>query len=386
MFNVLTLNNISSVGTDYLPKDDYNISSDCENPDAIMLRSFNMHDYDLPESVRAVARAGAGVNNIPLDKCTERGVIVFNTPGANANAVKELVIAGLLLSSRKIYQGVAWANSLKGQEGIAGLIEKGKAEFVGPEILGKKLGVVGLGAIGVLVANCARSLGLSVIGYDPFLSVEGAWALSRAVQKADSLDEIYADCDYISIHIPLNKETKAMFNTDVFAKFKKGMRVLNFSRAELVDDAALLAAIAAGNISAYVTDFPTDSLIGADGVIPIPHLGASTPESEDNCAAMAALQLKDYLEFGNIRNSVNFPDCVLNYTGRKRFCILHKNMPNIIGPITTAVAKANLNIDNMINKSKGAVAYTMIDVDGVELEKVTADITRIDGVISVKTI
>lgn len=386
MFNILTLNNISDIGTSNLPKDNYTILSECENPDGIMLRSFNMHEMEIPQSVKAVARAGAGVNNIPIDKCSEKGIVVFNTPGANANAVKELVIASLLLSSRKIAQGISWAQSLKGQEGVAKAVEKGKAAFVGPEIMGKKLGVIGLGAIGVLVANSCKSLGMEVVGYDPYLSVEGAWSLSRSVQKAESLDALYAQCDYITVHIPLNNDTKGMFNDELFAKVKKGLRLLNFSRGELVDDNAVKRAIENGSVSCYVTDFPNENLLGVDGVIPVPHLGASTPESEDNCAVMAALELKDYLEFGNIKNSVNFPDCELPFTGRKRFCILHKNVPNVVGPITTAVAKANLNIDNMINKSKALYACTMIDVDQKDINNAVEEIMKVDGVVSVRVI
>jgi len=381
MFNILTLNNISATGTDFLQNDTYKILPECDNPDGIMLRSYNMHEMSLPGSLKAVARAGAGVNNIPVDKCTEAGVIVFNTPGANANAVKELVIASLFLSSRKIFEGITWAQTLKGQADVAKLIEKGKASYAGPEIYGKRLGVIGLGAIGVLVANACKSLGMEVIGFDPYLSVEGAWSLSRSVKKADGLDDIYANSDYISVHIPLNSDTKAMFNDSVFGKVKKGLRLLNFSRGELVDDAAVRRALVAGMLSCYITDFPNENLLGTDGVIPIPHLGASTPESEDNCAAMAALQLKDYLEFGNIRNSVNFPDCVLPYTGRKRFCVLHKNVPGVVGRITTAVADAGLNIDNMLNKSKQTVACTMIDVDQQNVDEAANAIMKIDGVI-----
>jgi len=386
MFNILTLNNISAAGTALLPKENYSLLTECKNPDGILVRSFNMHEMEIPKSVKAIARAGAGTNNIPVDRCTEAGIVVFNTPGANANAVKELVIAALLLSSRKIYQGISWAQTLKGQKDIEKLVEKGKAVFAGPEIAGKKIGVIGLGAIGVLVANTCRSLGMEVIGHDPFLSVNSAWNLSRYVQKADRLDDIYESCDYITVHVPLSTETNFMFNDELFAKVKKGLKLVNFSRGELVDDTAVKNALQNGALGCYVTDFPNENLLGTDGVITIPHLGASTPESEDNCAAMAATQLKDYLEYGNIKNSVNFPDCVLSYTGRKRFCVLHQNIPATVAPITATVAKANLNIDNMINKSKDTVACTMIDVDQDDVKNAAEEIMKIDGIISVKVI
>ena len=391
-FNILTLNNISSTGLSVLPGDRYNVFSQGEDPDAILLRSFDMHKMEFPASgsLKAVARAGAGVNNIPVEKCSNAGIVVFNTPGANANAVKELVLASLLISSRKICDGVAWTHTLKGKENVPKLVEKGKAEFAGPEIMGKTIGVIGLGAIGVLVANCCASpeIGMNVLGFDPFLSVEGAWSLSNSVRKAHDLDEIYASADYISVHVPLNSNTKAMFNADAFAKFKRGARLLNFSRGELADGGAVISALKDGVLAAYVTDFASDELIGEKGVIAIPHLGASTPESEDNCAYMAATQLKDYLEYGNIKNSVNFPDCSLIYTGRKRFCVLHQNRPNIIAPIVTNVAKKNLNIDNMLNKSKEDLACTLIDVDksDVDLNLAKDDIAKIDGVIGVKII
>ncbi|MDR1689819.1 MAG: 3-phosphoglycerate dehydrogenase, partial [Clostridiales bacterium] len=297
MYNILTLNKIAEIGTEKLPKETYSVSSECENPDAIMLRSFNMHETQLPKNLKAVARAGAGTNNIPIDKCSESGVVVFNTPGANANAVKELVIASLFLTCRKIYQGINWAQTLKGEgDKVPALVEKGKAQFAGPEIAGKKLGVIGLGAIGGLVANACRDLGMEVLGCDPFISVEGAWGLSRGVHKAANYEEIYAQCDYITIHVPYNDQTRGMFNAEVFGKVKKGLTLLNFSRGELVDNGAVKEALANGSLSCYVTDFPNDELLGADGVIAVPHLGASTYEAEDNCAVMAALQLKDYLE------------------------------------------------------------------------------------------
>lgn len=384
MFSVLTLNKISETGTGILSG--YNIASECADPDGIILRSFNMHDMELSDSVKAIARAGAGTNNIPVDKYAEKGVVVFNTPGANANAVKELVIASLFLSCRKIYQGISWAQSLKGQDGVAKTVEKGKGEFVGPEVMGKKIGVIGLGAIGVMVANTCKSLGMEVIGYDPYLSVDSAWSLSRSVNKASGLDSIFAECDFISIHIPLNDETKGMFNDEVFDKCKDGLRLLNFSRGELVDNTSIKKAVEGGKVACYVTDFPNEDLLGVDNIVTIPHLGASTPESEENCAVMAANQLKDYLEHGNIVNSVNYPNCSLPYAGKKRICILHLNKPNVVGPITTAVANSNLNIDNMINKSKGSYGYTIIDIDQSQVGSAADDIAALEGVLKVRVI
>ncbi|MDR3091889.1 MAG: 3-phosphoglycerate dehydrogenase [Clostridiales bacterium] len=387
MYNILTLNNISAAGTSCLPAEGYALSDKAAQPDAIMLRSFDMHSMQIPESALCVARAGAGVNNIPVDKCAEAGVVVFNTPGANANAVKELVITGLLISSRKIISGVNWAKSLVGREGVPAAVEKGKAAYAGPEIAGKTLGIIGLGAIGVLAANAAHALGMEVIGFDPFLSVDAAWRLSKEVRKAASLDEIYQKSDYISVHVPLSKDTKGMFGSAAFAKVKNGLRLLNFSRGELVDDAALAEALKAGRVAAYVTDFPNEATVAMDGVIPVPHLGASTPESEDNCAAMAATQLREYLEYGNIKNSVNFPDCELPWSGKKRFCVLHRNVPNVVGSVTAALGGSGFNIDNMVNHSKGAFACTLIDVDeDRDAAEAAAQIGRADGVIRVRVI
>ncbi len=387
MYKILTLNKISDIGLCNLPKENYEILSEEKNPDGILLRSYSMHEMELPDSLQAVARAGAGVNNIPIEKCSEKGIVVFNTPGANANAVKELVIAGLLLSSRKISQGISWAQSLKGETGVAKLVEKGKGEFVGPEITGKKLGVIGLGAIGVLVANSCHSLGMEVYGFDPFISVDAAWSLSRGVTKASSLEEIYQNCDYITIHVPLNDKTEKMINSRVLETMKKGVRILNFSRGELVCNVGIKKAIDDGTVSSYVTDFPTEELLGCDNIITIPHLGASTPESEDNCAEMAANELRNYLEFGNIINSVNFPDCSLPYTaGTRRICVIHKNVPNVVGPLTTVVAKKSLNIENMINKSKGNYAYTILDVLAEDTLGVEKEIEKVDEVIRVRVI
>ncbi len=386
MFNILTLNNISESGTSLLPAETYTLSSNAEIPEGVLLRSYSMHDMELPTSLHAIARAGAGVNNIPIDKCSELGIVVFNTPGANANAVKELVIAALLISSRKIVEGINWSNSLKGQKDVAKTVEKGKAEFVGPEIAGKKLGVVGLGAIGVMVANAANSLGMEVLGYDPFISIDAAWGLSRSIKKSVSLDTIFAECDYITVHVPLNDKTKDMFNDETLKKVKKGVKILNLSRAELVNNTAMKDALEQDIVSCYVTDFPTEEILEVKNVIAIPHLGASTPESEDNCAAMAAIEIRDFLEFGNIKNSVNFPNCELPYTGKTRVTICHKNIPNVMASITTAFAKNNFNIDNMINKSKGNFAYTIIDVDQDNADEVVLELLGIEGVIKVRII
>ncbi|MDR2903667.1 MAG: 3-phosphoglycerate dehydrogenase, partial [Clostridiales bacterium] len=349
MFQILTLNKISASGLSHLPKENFEITDATDTPDGVILRSFSMHDMALPKSLKAVARAGAGVNNIPIDKCSEQGIVVFNTPGANANAVKELVIAGLLLSSRRVVDGINWAQGLAGQTDVAKLVEKGKADFVGPEIMGKKLGVIGLGAIGVLVANACNSLGMEVYGFDPFVSVDSAWSISRGVHKAASLDEIYANCDYITVHVPFNKDTKGMIGAESIAKMKDGVRILNFARGELVDDTAIKAAVDAGKVSFYVTDFPNENLLGIKNIITVPHLGASSPESEENCAAMAAQELKEFLETGTIKNSVNFPNCDVPYTGRKRACITHRNVPSVLSALTSVFSAKKINIDNMTN-------------------------------------
>ena len=314
MFKILKLNAIAEVGLNKLPADKFIVSDDEKNPDGVILRSYDMHSMEMPKSILGIARAGAGTNNIPVDKCSENGIVVFNTPGANANAVKELVLTGILVSARNVISGVEWAKSLKGQENVAKLVEKGKSQFVGPEIKGKTLGVIGLGAIGVLVANAARTLGMNVIGFDPYLSVDAAWHLSSDIVKADSMEEVARKSDYITIHVPLNASTKGMYNEELFAETKDGARLLNFARGELVDIPALKKAIASGKIVNYVTDFPTEELFDVDNVILIPHLGASTPESEENCAEMAAVELREFLIYGNIKNSVNYPTCILPYT------------------------------------------------------------------------
>lgn len=365
MYQIQTLNKISKKGLAVLDSNSYNVAEEVKNPDGIILRSFKMHDMELPSSLRAVARAGAGVNNIPIDKCTENGIVVFNTPGANANAVKELVIAALFLSSRKIVQGIEWAKTLVGEgDAVSSLIEKGKSNFAGPEIQGKTLGVVGLGAIGVRVANAAHHLGMDVVGYDPFLSVDAAWHLTRFAHKANSLDELLSKADYVTIHVPATPSTKGMFNSEAFANMKKGARLLNFSRGELVDENDVQAALESGELASYITDFASEALLKNEKVICLPHLGASTPESEENCAVMAANELKDFLENGNIKNSVNFPNCDMGKAEGARVTVLHKNVPSMIKNITDVFASRGVNIANMLNKSKGDNAYTMIDVDG----------------------
>ena len=364
MFNIKTLNEISPVYKNVLAADKFTVGKDIENPDAIIVRSAAMHDLPVPEKLLAVGRAGAGYNNIPVEDYGRRGVVVFNTPGANANAVKELAIAALLLASRDIAGGIEWAQTLKGQgTAVAKLVEKGKNQFVGPEIMGKTLGVIGLGGVGGLVANAAADLKMRVLGYDPYISVANAWKLSRKIVHVDNQDEMLPQCDYLSIHVPLMDSTRGSFNAAVFAKMKDGAALLNLARGELVNNDDLLAAIAGGKIRRYVTDFPCDELLGQRGVVAIPHLGASTPESEDNCVDMVSRQLEDYLETGSIVNSVNYPACPLTDAFRYRLTVMHANVPNTVGRITSALAEQGVNIDNMVNKSRGEFAYTVLDLD-----------------------
>ena len=386
MIKILTRNKIADCGLNVLPKDKFVISDKVASPDGIILRSYVIPEEELTSGLKAIGRAGAGTNNIPVESCAEKGIVVFNTPGANANGVKEIVIAGMLLASRDIVGGINWVQGLKGESGVAKTVEKGKSEFVGPEISGKTLGVVGLGAIGVLVANACRSLGMSVIGYDPFVSVESAWNLSRGVKKAPDLDSLLAESDYISLHVPVTKDTKGMFNTETFAKCKPGVRIVNSARAELVNDDDLLKAIDDEIVFCYVTDFPNEKMLGHKRVVPIPHLGASTPESEDNCATMAATQLREYLLYGNIKNSVNFADCELPYVGKKRICILHRNLPNVISPVTTMLAGRSSNIANMLVTSKGDFAYAILDVDCPDLGNIGDEIAKLPNVILVRVI
>lgn len=386
MYNIQTLNKISTYGTDNFDKAKYAISDTCENPDAIMVRSAAMHDMAFGSNLLAIARAGAGVNNIPVDKCAADGICVFNTPGANANAVKELVIAGLLISSRKVPEAMNWAQTLKGNGAEVGkMVEKGKSQFAGPEILGKTLGVIGLGAIGVLVANAAIALGMKVVGFDPYLSVKAALGLDPQVKAVADVKELYAASDYVTIHVPFNADTKGTINAETIGMMKDGVRVLNFARGELVDNAAMIAALESGKVAAYVVDFPSDEILGVKNAIAIPHLGASTPESEDNCAMMAALELIDYIENGNIKNSVNYPDASMNAVGTK-ICIMHKNVPAVISALTAALGDAEINIDNMLNKSKKDYAYTMIDTSADISDAVVDKLKAVDTVIKVRVI
>lgn len=384
---ILTLNKIAACGLDLLDKNVFSISDDAKNPDGIILRSFNMHETELGDNLKAIARAGAGTNNIPIDKCTEKGIVVFNTPGANANAVKELVLAGLFLSSRKIAQSMEWAKTLKGEgDNVGKLVEKGKSNFVGPEIEGKKLGIIGLGAIGVMVANAAYHLGMDVIGYDPYISVDAAWGLSRHVKKANNVKDLVAECDYITLHVPLNDSTKNMIGKELFSVMKKGARILNFARGGLVDEAALKEAISDGTVASYVTDFPNDNILGLENVVCIPHLGASTPESEDNCAKMASVEIQDYLCEGNIVNSVNFPNCALAREGKTRITIAHKNVPNCVSSFTNLCAKEGFNIANMINKSRKDLAYTIIDLDNDVDASIAKEFEALENVMKVRVI
>lgn len=387
MYQILTLNKIAAEGTDRFDKNSYAVSDQCDTPDGIMVRSAAMHDMELPATLKAIARAGAGVNNIPVDKCSEKGIVVFNTPGANANAVKELVLAGLLLTSRKIIPGAEWVKTLKGNGAdVPKMVEKGKSAFAGPEILGKKLGVIGLGAIGSLVANSASALGMDVFGYDPYLSVEAAWGLSRAVHRAASFDQIYENCDYISIHVPLTPETRGKLNAEAFSKMKEGVRILNFARADLVNSGDMLEALSSGKVASYVVDFPTDEMLNVENVYAIPHLGASTPESEENCAVMAAKELIDYLENGNIHNSVNFPAVDVARSTDTRLCVLHRNIPNMLSQISGVLSKAGLNIETMVNRSKKDNAYTVLDVVGDIADEQLKEIESIGGVVRLRKI
>ncbi len=386
MFDILTLNKIAACGLDQLDSTKYAITDDAsKDADGIILRSFAMHDMELPKSLKAVARAGAGTNNIPIDKCSEKGIVVFNTPGANANAVKELVLAGLFLASRDVVGGINWASTLTGDD-VAKQVEKGKSNFAGSEVQGKTLGVIGLGAIGVLVANAARHFGMTVIGYDPYLSVDAAWKLSHHIKKAKSADEVYQEADYITIHVPLTDDTKRSINKDTIAKMKDGVKILNFARGELVDNDAIKAALSTGKVSSYVVDFPCADVLNEKGIIAIPHLGASTGESEDNCAVMAAQEIASYLETGDILNSVNFPNCSLPMSGKGRVCILHKNVPTMLTQFTTVFADTKHNIADLINKSKKDLAYTIINSDDIITDDIVDKLNAIDGVLRVRVI
>ena len=385
MYRIKTLNKISPAGLSVLDQTRYNISTDVENEDGVLVRSADMHDYVFPDALRAVARAGAGTNNIPIDRCSEAGIVVFNTPGANANAVKELAVCALLLASRKITEGCDWVRLQAGSGAdVEKVVEKGKSQFVGPEISGKMLGVIGLGAIGVQVANIATKLGMTVFGYDPFLSVDSALSLSRLVHRAMDLETIYKNCDYITIHVPQTPETRGMLNEDAFHMMKGGVRILNLARGSLVNEDDMLSALDSGKVACYVTDFPNNKILQGKNVIAIPHLGASTPESEENCAVMAAQELKDYLENGNITNSVNLPTLVQPWSGESRLCIIHRNVPGAIANITGVLSKDGVNVENMTNKSKKDYAYTVVDVGSRVSDAVADEIRALEGVLRVR--
>ena len=386
MFNYTCLNPIAGVGLD-LFSDDYKKVDDLAGADAALVRSAAMHDLDLPDSLLAVARAGAGVNNIPLDKCADKGIVVFNTPGANANGVKELVFAGMLYASRDIVGGIDWCLANQNDDNIAKTAEKQKKNFAGTEISGKKLGVIGLGAIGVLVANAATHMGMEVYGYDPYISVDAAWNLSRDIHHIQNVEDIYRTCDYITIHVPLLDSTKGMINKAAIEEMKDGVVLLNYARDLLVDEDAVLAALKAGKMKKYVTDFANPKVVGAEGTIVTPHLGASTKESEDNCAVMAVKEIRDFLENGNIRNSVNFPNCSMGVcTGAGRVTICHKNIPGMLGAFTTVMGNADVNISDMTNKGKGDYAYTMMDLESEATEEIVKALEAVDGVLKVRII
>ena len=384
MKNIKLMNKIAKVGTDIFDKSVYNVAEDAPNAEAIMVRSAALHEMEFNPELEAIARCGAGVNNIPVEKCTENGVVVFNTPGANANGVKELAICALILAARDVVGGIKWAETLKDQEGVAKLVEKGKGAYVGNELVGKKLGVIGLGAIGGMVANAANALGITVMGCDPYITPRAAWSLAPTIKQAANYEEIYKTCDYISIHVPATPQTKNMICEKTLAMMKDGVKIINLARADLVNAEDIKKAIADKKVSKYITDFPTEATIGVDGIVNIPHLGASTFESEDHCAVMAAKQLDDYLTSGNIVNSVNFPNVSMPRNAENRVCVMHKNIPNMISQITAAFAASNVNIENMANGSKGDVAYTIVETNDKANDVILNNVTAIDGVFKVK--
>ena len=387
MFQIKTMNQISSKGLDRLPKEGYTVGDDVSNEDAILVRSAKLHDYVFPPNLWAIARAGAGTNNIPVDRCSEAGIVVFNTPGANANAVKELVVCALLVASRDVMGGNAWVReqAAAGAD-VAAVVEKGKSAFVGPELYRKTLGVIGLGAIGSLVANIALSLGMEVYGYDPFLSVDAALRLDRHVHVVKEVNELYRESDYITIHMPYTGQTRHTIDADALAAMKDGVRVVNLAQGELVDDEAMLAALESGKVARYVTDFPNNTVTLAPGVVAFPHLGASTPESEDNCAVMAADELRDFLENGNVKNSVNFPNVVMERSGALRLCLVHRNIPAILANVTLQLSNDGVNVENMTNKSKGDYAYTIVDAGSQVEQRVLNHIARIPGMLRMRVI
>ncbi|MEG1473940.1 MAG: phosphoglycerate dehydrogenase [Christensenella sp.] len=387
MYSIKKLNKISPVIYDYLPKESYNVSSHLEDDcDAFLVRSASCKEIDFSKNTAAIARAGAGTNNIPVERCTEQGIVVFNTPGANANGVKELVLGAMISVSRNLPEAYDWAKTLKGQPDVPTLVEKGKGQFVGGELKGKTLGVIGLGAIGIMVANAASAIGMNVIGYDPFLSVDRAWSISMYTHKAEKLDELLEKADFITLHIPQTDKTKGFLSTPEFSKMKDGVIVLNFARGGLVKTTSLFDALESGKVKKYVTDFPDDDMLERDGVLAIPHLGASTPESEENCAAMAARQLRDFFETGTIVNSVNMPECIVPPSDTVRVTIFHKNLPNMVGQITNTIAKYSLNIADMANKSRGDIAYTVLNLDHEIMPDAIADLESITGVIKLRVI
>ena len=382
---VKLLNKIAKVGLDQFDAN-YECSEDFQDYDAIMVRSAKLHDVEFSKDLKCIARAGAGVNNIPLDRCSEEGIVVFNTPGANANAVKELVIAALVLSGRKIAQGINWVNSIADDDDLSKQIEKGKSNFVGPEIAGKKLGVIGLGAIGVQVANAAAAMDMEVYGYDPYISVQAAWTLKARINHAKDLKTIFEECDYITVHVPYNEATKNIVNAEAFDQMKDGVRILNFARNGLIDEDALVKALASGKVGGYITDFPSKELLQFDNVLGVPHLGASTPESEENCAVMAANEIRDYLENGNITHSVNMPDIQMAQEAKYRLCIINKNIPNMVGEMTTKLANVGINIENMANKAKKDYAYTILETNDEISAELLDKLAAQDGIKSVRLI
>jgi|TARA_B100000795_G_scaffold64240_1_gene43384 D-3-phosphoglycerate dehydrogenase len=386
MFKVLTLNNISVTGLERLPRENYEVASEVQHPDAVLVRSFKMHDWDVPDTLQAIGRAGAGVNNIPVDDMTIKGIPVFNAPGANSNAVQELVLTGILLSARNICQAWDFSRGLEGTDAkITKQVEAGKIDFVGFELPGKAIGVVGLGAVGIKIANTAVSLGMRVIGFDPKITVQAAWQLSHQVEQAGSIDDLLSQCDFVTFHVPLIDATRNMINAERLKSMHDDVTILNFSRAGIVNDEAVIRALNSGKVRAYICDFPSNLLKKSPKVITLPHLGASTTEAEDNCAIMVAEQVKDYLENGNISNAVNFPTIKMaKIPGQHRLTIAHKNMPNIIGPITNAIAKAEINIIDMLNKSLNEAAYTLIDIEAKLPQLIIDEITAIDGVLNVR--
>ena len=386
MYKIKTLNKISKTGLAVLDPQKYSVADEQEAPDAILVRSAKMHDYVFNKELLCIARAGAGTNNIPLDRCTEEGIVVFNTPGANSEAVKELALCSMFLASRDIIGGISWVQTVKDDPEVAQKIEKEKSAFAGPELYGKTLGVIGLGAIGYKLANAAIELGMQVYGYDPFLSVEAAWRLSSRAQYTENVETIYKQCDYISLNLPVNSETKGFVNSETIAQMKDGVRIINLARAELVNDADLLPALQSGKVAKYVTDFPNTVTAGAPGVIAIPHLGASTPESEENCAIMAAEEIKEFLEYGNIRNSVNMPQTVMDWAGNVRVCVVHENIPGMIGGVLKVIADHGINVENMVDKSRGKYSYCMVDVNAPVSEDLVKQMTEVKGVTRVRVI